>query len=265
MKKAGMAAVGTGFAELSLSLANKAAAAGAAEKKQDKSTDLPWPYKKLDPVTVAEEAYQGYYRGACGYGVLEAIVSPLQKEIGFPYTTLPLTLFVVQQGGVADVASLCGALNGAAHAIFLVAGGMDKKQREIAYAIIQDLFLWYEQTALPDYRPKTPRYEISKSLSGSNLCHISVSKWCKTSKFKSFSNERSERCGWLTAAVAKHTVELLNKYADGAFQAAYPLSAAAQNCRGCHDKKSKLENTRAVMDCGGCHFTPAMKQEHPKL
>jgi hypothetical protein len=264
MKKAGIAAVGSGFAGLSLSIANKAIGAGEAER-QNGIPDLPWPYKKLDPLAVAEEAYQGYYRGACGYGVLKSIVSPLQKEIGFPYTTLPLTLFVVHQGGVADVASLCGALNGAAHAIFLVTGGMDNKQRDVAYAIIQDVFLWYEQTALPDYRPKTPKYEIIKSVSGSNLCHISVSQWCKASKFKSFSNERSERCGWMTAAVAKHTVEVLNKYADGTFKAAYPLSAAAQNCRGCHDKKGKLENTRAVMDCGGCHFTPAIKQKHPVL
>ncbi|MBU4372311.1 MAG: C-GCAxxG-C-C family protein [Proteobacteria bacterium] len=189
----------------------------------------------------------------------------MQKEIGFPYTMMPLTLFVVGQGGVADVASVCGCLNGAAHAIFLITGGMDKKLREASYAIIQDVFLWSEQTALPDYRPKKPKYEIIKSVSGSNLCHVSVSKWCKASKFKSFSKERSERCGWLTAAVAKYTVEALNKYADGAFKKAYPLSAAAQECRGCHDKGGMLENSRGVTDCGGCHFTPSMKQSHKKF
>lgn len=210
-------------------------------------------------------AYAGYYKGACGYGVFESIVGQLQKEIGFPYTMMPLTLFVVGQGGVADVASVCGCLNGAAHAIFLITGGMDKKLREASYAIIQDVFLWSEQTALPDYRPKKPKYEIIKSVSGSNLCHVSVSKWCKASKFKSFSKERSERCGWLTAAVAKYTVEALNKYADGAFKKAYPLSAAAQECRGCHDKGGMLENSRGVTDCGGCHFTPSMKQSHKKF
>ncbi len=263
MKKAGMAAVGTGFAGLSLSMANKAI--GAGQEQQNKIPDLPWPYKKLDPAAVAEAAYEGYYKGACSYGVFEAIVAPLRKEIGFPYTMMPSTLLVVGQGGVADVASLCGSLNGAASAIFLVTGGMDKKLRDASYSIIQDVFLWYEQTALPDYRPKSPKYEIIKSVSGSNLCHVSVSKWCKASKFKSFSKERSERCGWLTAAVAKYTAESLNKYADGAFKMAYPLSAAAKACRSCHDKGSKLENTRAVTDCGGCHFTPSMKQEHPKF
>ena len=261
MKKAGMVAVGTGLAGISLSMASQAIGA----EQQNKIPDLPWPYKKLDPEATAELAYAGYYKGACGYGVFESIVSQLQKEIGFPYTMMPLTLFVVGQGGVADVASVCGALNGAAHAIFLITGGMDKKPREASYAIIQDVFLWYEQTALPDYRPKQPKYEIIKSVSGSNLCHVSVSKWCKASKFKSFSKERSDRCAWITAAVAKHTVEVLNKYADGALKMAYPLSAAAEACRSCHDKGSKLENTRAVTDCGGCHFTPSMKEVHPKF
>ena len=263
MKNAGMAAMGTGFAGLTFAIAKKAI--GAAEPQTSKIPDLPWPYKKLDPIAAAEEAYRGYYQGRCGYGVFESIIIQLQKEIGFPYTMLPLTLFVVGQGGVADMASVCGALNGAAHAIFLITGGMDKKPREASYAIIQDVFLWYEQTALPDYRPKSPKYEIVKSISGSNLCHVSVSKWCKIAKFKSFSNERSERCAWITATVAKHTVEVLNTYADGAFKIAHPLSAAAQSCRSCHDQGSKLENTRAVTDCGGCHFTPAVKQEHPKL
>ena len=261
MKKAGMVAVGTGFAGLALSMANKAIGAG----EQTKIPELPWPYKKLDPVAVAEAAYKGYYKGACGYGVFESIIAPLQKEIGFPYTMMPLALFVVGQGGVADVASVCGCLNGAAHAIFLVTGGMDKKPRAASYAIIQDVFLWYEQTALPDFRPSKPKYEIIKTVSGSNLCHVSVSKWCKASKFKSFSKERSERCAWLTAAVAKYTAEALNKHADGAFKMAYPLSAAAQACRSCHDRGSTLENTRAVTDCGGCHFTPTMKKEHLKF
>lgn len=260
MKKAGIAAVGTGFAGLSLSMASQAIGAG----EQAKIPELPWPYKKLDPVAVAEAGYDGYYKGACSYGVFDAIINPLRKEIGFPYTVMPSTLLVVGQGGIADVASVCGALMGAASAIFLVTGGMDRKLREASYAIIQDVFLWYEQTNLPDYRPSKPKFEIVKSVAGSNLCHVSVSKWCKASKFKSFSKERSDRCGWITASVAKHTAEALNKYADGAFKVAHPLSAAAQSCRSCHDRGSKLENTRGITDCGGCHFTPVLKREHPK-
>ena len=129
MKNAGMLAVGGGFGALSLSVAGSAAAQVA--EKQAALPELPWPYKKIDPLVVAEDAYAGYYKGACCYGVFEGIVGQLRKEIGFPYTMMPSTLFVVGQGGVADTASLCGAVNGAASAIFLVTGGMENKnQRE---------------------------------------------------------------------------------------------------------------------------------------
>ncbi len=261
LKSMGGLALGMGIGGLSTTAANNAFGQGT-----DKATvipDLPWPYRKLDPIVAAEDGYAGYYKGACCYGVFEAIVGQLRKQVGFPYTMMPSTLLVVGQGGTADTASLCGALNGAASAIFLVSGGLEPRKREISYSMIQDVFTWYEQTALPDYRPKKPRFEIVKSVSASNLCHVSVSKWCKTAKFKSFSKERSERCGWLTAAVAKHTVEVLNRYADGGFKAAYPLTTNTQTCRSCHDKGSPIENTRGMTDCGGCHFTP--KKEHPKI
>ncbi len=261
LKSAGMFAVGTGFGGLSLSMAKNAIGAGV--EKQDGVPDLPWPYKKLDPIIAAEIGYAGYYKGACCYGVFEAVIEQLRKEIGFPYTMMPSTMLVIGQGGVADTASLCGCLNGAASAIFLVTGGMDPKKRELPYTIVQEVFNWYEQTALPDYRPKKPKFDIVKSVSASTLCHASVTKWCKVAGFKSFSKERSERCAWLTAATAKYTVEVLNKYADGQFKMTHPLTAATQTCRSCHDKGSKLENTRAMTDCGGCHFTP--KKEHPKI
>jgi hypothetical protein len=263
IKNAGMLAAVTGLGGLALSMGANAGA--QTPDKQMGPPDLPWPYKKIDPLVVAEEAYAGYYKGACGYGVFEGIVGQLRKEIGFPYTLLPSTMLVVSQGGVADTASLCGAVNGAASAIFLVAGGMENKKREIAYPIIWEVFNWYEQTALPDYRPKNPKFDIVKSVSRSTLCHISVTKWCKAAGFKAFSKERSERCAWITASVAKYTAETLNNYADGAFKMAQPLTAATKTCRSCHDKGSKLENTRAMMDCGGCHFTPKAKTEHPKF
>ncbi|MCX8021699.1 MAG: C-GCAxxG-C-C family protein [Syntrophorhabdaceae bacterium] len=262
LKGVGALTVGAGLGGFSLAVANGVMAQD--EKKVQTLPDLPWPYKKLDPVLAAEDGYAGYYKGACSYGVFESIVGQLRKEVGFPYTMVPTTLLVVGQGGMADTASLCGALTGAASAIFLVAGGLDPKKREVAYKIIQEVFLWYEQTALPDYKPNKPRFEsIAKSVSNSTLCHVSISRWCKVSKFKAFSKERSDRCGWITAAVAKYTVEMLNKHADTTFKTIHTLSPESQKCRSCHDRGSVLENTRGIMDCGGCHFSP--KKEHPKI
>lgn len=262
IKNAGWLAMGTTFGALSSSVAGNAV--GAAPESHNSLPDLPWPYVKIDPVAVAEDAYAGFYKGACCYGVVNGILGQLRKEVGYPYTMMPTSLFVVGQGGVADMATLCGAANGAASVIFLVAGGMDNKKRDVAYPIIHEVFNWYERTALPDYQPKSPKFHIRKSASGSNLCHVSVTKWCKASGFKAFSKERSERCAQLAASVAKYTVEMLNKHADGTFKMAHPLASATQACRSCHDKGSTLENTRGMIDCGGCHFTPKTTP-HPKL
>ena len=170
-------------------------------------------------------------------------------------------MFIFGERGVAGTSTLCGALNGAAAAIFLVTGAVEKKQRKEAFEMIRELFNWYEQEALPNYRPKNPKYEIKASASKSPLCHVSVTKWCKATGFKSFSKERSERCGWLTASTAKYAVELLNKKTDLAFKASHPLSSQVKSCRSCHDKGGELENSRTTMDCSGCHFTG--KTKHP--
>lgn len=232
-----------------------------ASAAQDKIPVVPWPYKRLDPASAAEGGYAGYYKGACCYGAFNAIVSRLQEEVGFPYTVMPSEMMIFGEGGVAGISSLCGALLGASAAIFLLHGGLDPKKREEAFLLIHELFNWYEQEALPNYRPKNPKFEIKASVARSPLCHVSVSRWVKATGFKSFSKERSERCGWLTASVAKYTVEMLNAKLDGTFKPAHALSADVKTCRSCHDKGGTLENSRGMMDCGGCHFTGKVK--HP--
>jgi hypothetical protein len=158
---------------------------GAEVDKQSAVPQPPWPYKKLDTIAVAEAAYDGYYKGACDYGVFESIVGALRKEVGLPYTVFPSAMMVVGEGGVGQVASLCGALNGAAHAIFLITGGLDKKQREVPFALIQDLYNWYEQTPLPDYKPRiqVPDRHLGPK---SNLCprRFQVVQGCGGQSFK---------------------------------------------------------------------------------
>jgi hypothetical protein len=259
LKDAGVFLLGTTLGGLSSPLSKNLATASTGKPE---GIELPWPYKKLNPEVVAENAYVGYYKGACCYGAFEGIIGELRKEIGSPYIMIPTSMMIFGEGGIAGIASICGALNGASAAIFLITGGMEKEKREVAFALTKELFNWYEQEALPNYKPQKPKFEIVKSVSRSPLCHASVSNWCKTAKFKAFSKERSERCGWLTASVAKYTVEILNKHAEASFKPVHKLSPAVQSCRSCHDKGSALEDTRGLMDCGGCHFTPRTK--HPK-
>jgi len=232
-----------------------------AAKEPEKIPEVPWVYKKLDPVAVAERAYPAYYKGGCSYGAYEGIIGQLKEDMGYPYILIPTEMFIFGEGGVAGTSTLCGALNGAAAAMFLVTGAVEEEKRAAAFEMIQELFNWYEQEALPNYRPKNPKYEIKGSVSKSPLCHVSVTKWCKATGFKSFSKERAERCGWLTASAAKYAVELLNKRVDSAFKVAHPLFSQVKTCRSCHDKGGELENSRTMMDCGGCHFTG--KTKHP--
>ncbi len=252
-RNAGAALIGTAAG----SLATRAAVTGGGELPP-----VPWPYKALDPKAAAETAYQSHYKGGCCYAVFDSIVGELRKQVGAPYTTLPTTMMIFGEGGVAGVGSLCGALNGAAMAIFLTTGKVEKEKRDTAFSITQDLFNWYAQTPLPDYRPAEPKFEIVKSACRSNLCHVSVTKWCKVAKCKTTSKERGERCAWLSASVAKRTVEALNAHFEGAFKVVHKLPAEAQTCRDCHDKGSELENTRTMTDCGSCHFT---RSAHPNL
>ena len=257
LKTAGGLIVGLGIGAVAGTPKSAAAQSSAGAR------ELPWPYKKLDPDAVAERGYAGYYKGACCFGAFDGVVGELQREVGGPYNTFPNSLMGFGEGGVAGMSTLCGALNGAAMAIFLTVGGTDKERHDRAFVLIRELYNWYERSPLPDYRPKKMKFEIVSSISRSQLCHVSVANWCKESKFKSFSSERAERCAWIAASVARKTAIMLNENAEGTFKAAYPLAASVQACRSCHDQGGSLENSRGMMDCGGCHFTG--KSAHPKI
>ncbi len=240
-------AVGTGL------VGSVVARGGLASTGAGKQGGVPWPYHKLDPDAVAERGYRGYYKGHCMYGAFEAVVGELADRYGAPYSTFPFDLMRYGAGGVAGWATLCGALNGAAAAIYLLSP--DPKP------VMNELFSWYANAALPDYRPKNPKFEIVKSVSGSPLCHVSVTNWCKESGHPSFSKQRSERCAWITADVARYTAELLNRQADGTFAVVHPIPKEVQTCRGCHDKGGEVEDTRGKMNCTQCHDD--VMKEHP--
>ena len=211
-----------------------------------KPTAFPWPYSKLEPERSAEVAYKGYGVGRCMYGAFLGIVGRLAEEKGAPYNAFPFLMMKYGKGGVADWTTLCGALNGSAAAVYLLSSKPEP--------IVDELFGWYQAEKLPLYKPKESKLELPSSVSHSTLCHVSVSEWCKASKFKSFSPEREERCARLTGDVARKAVELLNRQIEGSFKSVYPIPASVKECRDCHDKDSPLENTRAKMDCGPCHF-----------
>lgn len=239
------------------SLATGRALAGGDNAGRNGDAVFPWPYVRLDPVACAERAYRSFCeeKRHCMYGSFTGIIGEYAEKQGAPYTSFPFRMMTIGAGGGGDWATLCGSLNGAMLAISLLC--------QTPKPLVDELFGWYQKEPLPNYRPAAAKTTIVTSVSKSPLCHASVSRWCKASKAKSFSDAREERCAWLTASVAKKTVELLNAHHDGVFKATYPIPAFVQECRSCHDKGSMVENTRGKMECDACHFSLGTK--HPTI
>ncbi|HEY76992.1 MAG TPA: C_GCAxxG_C_C family protein [Thermoflexia bacterium] len=200
------------------------------------------------------------------YGAFSAVVTALKDAVGSPYDLIPLDMMRYGEGGMAGYGSLCGAINGASAAITLVAGEEHYKK------LVTELLTWYTQTPLPteisnqyavnheflvdELKTDEP---LPQSVSGSTLCHVSVTKWCLASGYASGSKERSERCGRLTGDVAAKAVELLNLLADNAFESALSLSEEAETCRACHKKGDDFDAgqfTRGKENCLNCHENP---------
>jgi hypothetical protein len=216
---------------------------------------LPWPYAKpLDPDKAGDRGQAGYKKLQCMYGAFEAMVAPVAEQLGAPYTSFPFEMMQFGAGGIAGWGTICGALNGAAAALKILSPKPD--------AAIDALFHWYETEALPDYVPAGgAKFPNIKTVARSPLCHQSVSVWINASGKKTYSPERSERCGLITACVARKAVMLLNDQVAG--KALPVISGPAKTCGGCHEKGGVLENTRSKMNCTPCHDD--LGKQHPKI
>ena len=227
--------------------------ASCTSEPTKESADLvsvPWPYQKLDAIAAAERGYEAYYNGGCMYGAFEGIIGELRDKIGAPYDQFPSAMMKYGGAGVAGWGTLCGTCNGAAAAIALVHPAETRNQ------VISQLYGWYGEEALPDYKPANPKMEsIPTSVAGSQLCHVSVTKWCEESGYKAASAERADRCAWLTASTVKKAVELLNAGATGEIPVVYTVPESVTGCLSCHSKGSSLENIHISnqTDCESCH------------
>ncbi|MFA7065024.1 MAG: C-GCAxxG-C-C family (seleno)protein [Bacilli bacterium] len=239
------------------------------------SPSWPWPYAPLDEEMVRKKGHQGYYINSCSQGSFYAIITELREKVGAPYTYIPVELMAYGASGVAGWCTLCGALNGSCAAISLTCKDYDK--------LTGELLAWFTQTPFPsdisnqyakDHAFLVDKYKSDKVLpqtvSGSPLCHVNVSKWCKEHGFASGSHERSERCARISGDVAAMAVHLLNAYHAGTFTPKYDLSQTTKTCRACHQKGKDFEKgnwTRGKMDCGGCHIegqVSLVSPTHPK-
>jgi hypothetical protein len=221
----------------------------------DAMSRVPWPYRPLDADGVGHAAFVANGQGGCMFGVVEPIVGGVARQLGAPYTSLPLALFMYGSAGVVGWGSLCGALNGAAAALALLSARPQP--------LISELYSWYEREALPDFMPKGARFPNVASVAGSVLCHASLTRWCNASGKKVASPERAERCGALAASVARKTVQLLNAQSAGNPAAGAPEPATAA-CLSCHGTRGTECDASGRMRCASCHAPAELKAAgHP--
>ncbi|MGL4516685.1 MAG: cytochrome C, partial [Shewanella sp.] len=95
------------------------------------------------------------------------------------------------------------------------------------------------------------------SKANSVLCHSSISNWSKASGLP-FA-KKGERCYRLSASMAYHLVELLNRAYQGENIGALPSSKPspeAQTCQTCHGSADMFGSAASVktdMECTTCH------------
>ena len=225
---------------------------------------LPWPYAELDLEQVRKSGHFWYGTKDCCGGVFTAIVKALASVVGDPYDKIPCDMMLYGAGGVAGMGSLCGTLNGAGAAMSLV---FDKPTVK---TLMRQLISWYGATELPSNEsdgyavnhqllegdPYTIDISLPASVSGSELCHVSVSKWCLASGFTGGSPQRKERCARLSGDVAAKAVELMNAMHNGTFASAYPLPSESSSCAVCHTETNTFDAggfTRGSTNCNICH------------
>ena len=97
---------------------------------------------------------------------------------------------------------------------------------------------------------------LLQNQSGSPLCHVSVTKWCRASGFDIGSPEQIERCARVAGDVAAKAVELLNAQEDGLFQGEYVMPESTAECLSCHGPEKEVACADHKMLCVQCHGKP---------
>lgn len=213
-----------------------------------------YPVGGLDVEKTRQLGYEGFKgtdlsdgtrHTGCAFGAFNALIGQLAEVVGAPYTTIPLQMMDWAGAGVVGFGTLCGTLTGTAAAIGLICDGRDARR------FISDLLTWYSEASLPT-NLHAPTGDLPQSTAESNLCHVSLTHWCRVSGFASGSPERAERCARLAGDVAAKAVEMMNSGETG-------LERPSEKtvCRMCHymgPDYATGQFTHGEMNCLTCHI-----------
>ena len=223
-----------------------------------KTATWPWPYTTLDPEVVRLKAHHLYYSDKdCCSGVFGAFTQALTEIMPDPWANMPMEVMLFGRGGGNGWGTLCGTVNGAAAIISLEATKADSGK------LINEIWGWAAATELPTaqanqaaldgkYQDKKYNNTLIGSVSGSVICHASVSQWCVIAKKKVGDTERKERCARLAGDVAAKTAEILNAHFAKTFASTYVTNPNVNQCQSCHGT-SLFNDVMTQMDCVQCH------------
>lgn len=223
------------------------------------TTPWPWPYVQIDVEQVRILGHDAYWSKGCCYAGFHALAQKLREAIGAPWTDLPSEIMAFGSGGAAGWGTLCGAPNGAAAVISMVL------QTNRSSVLVSELLGWYTQVAFPtdisnqyaiDHTFGVNNYDLAlpQNISGSPLCHASVTEWCKSSGFLAPSIERKERCARLAGDVAAYAAKILNDEFNNTFTPLYVPPSTVAACMACHGNGS-TNTVISKMECTQCHGT----------
>ncbi|MBL1215319.1 MAG: T9SS type A sorting domain-containing protein [Ignavibacteriae bacterium] len=218
------------------------------------SSAWPYPYAQLDPEEARIHAHTLYYSGKdCCSGVFGGLVECLKTAVGDPWNDFPIEIMLFGRGGGVGWGSICGALNGAAALISLVT---DKAP---SGALINEVWGWSTTENLPTDAANAATYTIQnytgtlpQNISGSPLCHSSVSQWCMIANKKVSDIERKERCARLAGDLAAKTAEVLNAHFASTFVGTFTDPESNAVCMSCHGGAAAF-NVMTHMECASCH------------
>ena len=216
----------------------------------------PYPYKKIDPEKARIKAHTLYWnRNLCCAGVFGGLVECLKETVGDPWNDFPIEIMLFGAGGGVNWGATCGTLNGAGALISLVT---EKVLAETSL-LINEIWGWYTTEKLPTDAANKAKYEVKKytgelpqNISGSPLCHVSVSQWCMVAQKKVKDIERNERCARVAGDIAAKTAEVLNAYFANTFSSTFAAPEGNAVCMSCHGSAAK-DNVVTYMDCATCH------------
>lgn len=222
--------------------------------KTENPGNVPWTWREMEPESIKERAYKSAWaRIGCMYGVVESILGTLGDKYGAPYNTFPVAATIYGSGGVGGVGSLCGTVN-AAGLLF----GLFIEKEEDYFPLCNEISLWYEKTSMPVYKPLKPVQDIPivASVSGSNLCHVSCTRWSKVSGHKLMTMAHFERCNRLVSDVAMKIVTMLNQYSNNKMVFNEKPNSFSEGCMSCHGPENEKGDVSANMSCDSCHDNP---------